>query len=240
MTALFSCENLSVSFGAVRAVQPVSFSLLPGENAGLAGANGAGKTTLFNLITGFCPPDTGRMFFQGRPLRGSPSAFARRGLARTFQNLRLFPGITVRDQIRAAYCACGRKGPEPETLLRKTPLGPWAEKTPEDLPYGMKKLCELLRCAATGAALICLDEPAAGMNADEKKALARLLVRLQDQFPLQYFIIEHDLSFLRSVCPRLLVMEKGVLIDDGPAGAVLKDPSVRASFLGSRPALREK
>ncbi len=248
---LLEVDGLSKHFAGLRAVDDVSFRVAPGELLGLIGPNGAGKTTLFNCIAGALAPTAGRVAFDGHPIAGvDPTRIARVGLARTYQNLRVFPDITVFDNISAG--AIGRLG----TSLWDTLL-PWrgrhrdeaiAAATLEalaafdllayaDLPagnlsYGQKKSLEIARALSLHPKLLMLDEPAAGLNHTETAELAERIVALRAR-GLTIVLVEHDMPMVMRICDRIIVLDSGRLIGDGTPAAIRQDPQVRAAYLGN-------
>ncbi|MBQ4102558.1 MAG: ABC transporter ATP-binding protein [Oscillospiraceae bacterium] len=229
---LLEARGLSRRFGGLLAVDNISFSLQKGENIAFAGANGAGKTSLFDLLTGFSHPTEGEILIREQRMPSDPVSFVRAGVARTFQNLQLFPDQTVKEQLQTAYLACNKRGPKTSELLHLAGLWKERDRSVLSIPYGSQKICELLRALATGADLIFLDEPAAGMNQWEKEQFILLLQKLKGRYGVQFAIIEHDISFLSALCPRVLILERGRLLADGPPENIFSLPKVRASFLG--------
>ena len=231
-------EGLVKSFGGVRALKGVSFHLEEGELLGLAGGNGAGKTTLFNVISGLISPDCGSLTLSmgGRTLSAvgkSPCTLARAGICRTFQNLRLFPHLTVEEHLLAAGGRSSSPIP-PKILLEMTGLSSFRNCLPSSLSYPDRRKLEFARAIATGGRLLLLDEPAAAMNHTESLALAVLIREIISELPysLSLLVIEHDMEFLRRLCGRMYVMEEGEILACGPCDAVLSNPTVQRALFG--------
>jgi len=244
---LLEIDNVTRSFGGNRAVDGVSLALAAGELAGLIGPNGAGKTTLFNLVAGALPVHGGAIRFQGERLR-SPVAACRAGLARTFQNVRLFRDLTVLENVMAGMGGLGfvaatlrlRRTRNEERLRRKKAyylledagIGELADRRAADIPFGQQRLVEIARALATRPQLLLLDEPAAGLNRTEVTALAGLIRRIWDG-GTAVLLVEHDMQLVMGLVPRLIVLESGRKIADGSPAAVRADPAVRAAYLGT-------
>jgi branched-chain amino acid transport system permease protein len=249
---LLRAENICVRFGGVQALQHVSLFVNPGEIVSIIGPNGAGKTTLLNAISGFIKPQSGSVVFRGHDLtKRSVEIRARQGMARTFQTPRLLPTLSVQDNIvQAAHSTFEstifsvmlgfRKHRQEERkaldesiqLMEALGLSDIAGQNPADLPYGIQRKCEIARCLALHPSLILLDEPAAGMNNSETRELADLLLRIRD-LGLTLVIIEHDMSIVRKVSDRVIAMDRGEVISDGDADAVLSNETVVRSYLGN-------
>ncbi len=251
--AILRVENVSRHFQGLRAVDDVSFSIARGELVGLIGPNGAGKTTLFNVIAGALPATAGSVLFEDRTLAGCDSAdIARRGIARTYQNLRVFPDITVFDNVSVG--AAGRHGislasallpglsrkrdaaiaADTIAALDRFGLAGAADQLAGNLAYGQKKLLEIARALALGPKLLLLDEPAAGLNANETAALADL-VRGLAAGGLTILLVEHDMPMVMRICDRIVVLESGRKIADAAPAAIRGDAAVRAAYLGDAP-----
>jgi len=250
--ALFYAEGLAKRFGGLQAVDDFAVEVYPGEIVGLIGPNGAGKTTVFNLITGLERPDRGTLYFQREFITGLPAhQIARRGLARTFQNIRLLRHLTVLENVKVAYhCHLRytlleaalrlprfRRGEREITsksmeFLDLLGLADVAGKLAGDLPYGKRRRLEIARALATEAELLLLDEPAAGLNPAETAELAALIRRLRDEFHVTLLLIEHDMKLVMSLCDRVVVLNFGRVIATGTPEHVRRHPDVIAAYLG--------
>lgn len=250
--ALFYAEGLSKRFGGLQAVDDVSLEIRTGEIVGLIGPNGAGKTTVFNLITGLEKADRGELYFRREFITGLPAhRIARRGLARTFQNIRLLRHLSVLDNVKIAYhnhirynlveaalrlpkfrrveAEIERKARE---FLELLGLAELADEPAGGLPYGQRRRLEIARALATEAELLLLDEPAAGLNPAETCELSGLIRRLRDEFGVTILLIEHDMKLVMSLCDRVVVLNFGKVIASGPPAEVRRNPEVIAAYLG--------
>lgn len=240
--------NVSVNFGGVKAVSDMTLVVRPGEIVGLIGPNGAGKTTLIDAATGFVNISAGEIRFDDIILtKLGPSARARAGLSRSFQSLELFDDLTVLDNLRAAserrdIAAFVTDAVYPKTVELTPParaaivdfaLAPYLFKTPNELPYGIRRLVGIARAVATGASIVALDEPAAGLDANESRELGVLLRRLTDDWGMGVLLVEHNLDLVLSLCDRVYAMEFGQLIAEGRPTEVRTNPAVIRSYLGS-------
>jgi branched-chain amino acid transport system ATP-binding protein len=249
---LLSLEKVDKVFGGLRAVREVSFELEPRSIFGLIGPNGAGKTTLFNVITGVYRPDGGRIRFDGGDIGGLPPArVAERGIARTFQNIRLFRAMTVEENVMVAGHKLHRAGllsailrtsayasdesalgARARELLELLGLGAHAKDVAGSLPYGSQRRLEIARALMLGPKLLLLDEPAAGMNSSEARELERQLRSLRDQLGVAIVLVEHNMSVVMSVCERIHVVDHGETIAEGTPSEIKSHPRVLAAYLG--------
>ena len=250
--SLLEIDRLSKRFGGLKAVSEVTFNVDEGEVVGLIGPNGAGKTTVFNLITGIVPLDSGTITFLGKNLSGmSPHDVARGGIARTFQNIRLFRNMTVLDNVRAAFhCSlkygmaqaalhgkafsASEKGvlEQSEATLHRFGLLDKADQMAVNLPYGSQRRLEIARALALSPKLLLLDEPAAGMNPNEIVSLIDLIRSVRDEFKVTILLIEHQMGLVMRLCERIVVMDFGQIIAEGLPHEVRANPLVLEAYLG--------
>jgi branched-chain amino acid transport system ATP-binding protein len=250
---ILQIEHLSKAFHGLQAVSEYHLALREGEILGIIGPNGAGKTTIFHLITGFLKPSLGRIRFLGHDITGaSPPLIARLGLARTFQNIRLFDKLTVLENVTVAAQLHTRynlaevlaswpsfRGKERRVadeslaLLDLLGLADQRERRAEALPYGDKRRLEIARALATRPKVLLLDEPAAGTNPHESDQLHQLILTLRQQFSLTVVLVEHDMRLVMNLCERLQALSYGKIIAVGTPEAVRQHPQVIESYLGS-------
>jgi len=235
MTALLEIEGLGVSFGGVTALEDVALSVAAGEIRALVGPNGAGKSTLVNCVTGYQPRHDGRVRVAGRSLTGlPPHRIARMGVARTFQTPELFPRLTVAQNLAVSdFATGGRRAP---ALLRRLSLEAIADSPAADISYGQMRLLELARALALGPELLLLDEPAAGLTAEEVDALVTLLRGMAGEGALTILLIEHNMAMVAAVADSVTVLDYGRVLVEGEPETVLSDPRVVAAYLGEEEA----
>ncbi len=250
--SLLTLDKATIRFGGLVAVNEVSFAIEKGDLFGLIGPNGAGKTTCFNLITGVYCPTSGHISFKGNEITGTPSnKVASLGIARTFQNIRLFPALSVLENVvvggflrhhtglfgALAYLPSSinetkRLKEEAFKLLEILDLEDVADTRSADLPYGKQRRLEIARAMATQPELLLLDEPAAGMNPLESEELMKTVRKLRDEHGKTVLLIEHDMKFVMNLCEKIFVLDHGEQIAYGGPGEVRNDPKVIAAYLG--------
>jgi branched-chain amino acid transport system ATP-binding protein len=249
---LFSAEHLTMIFGGLTAVDDFSLRLQEEELIGLIGPNGAGKTTIFNILTGVLKPTQGRIFFRGEEMTGlKPNVINRRGIARTFQNIRLFQDLPVIENIMISYhgrlhssfMGAVLRTPlyhreEKEmtegamTMLRRVRLAGFANERAGALSYGQQRRLEIARALATYPKLLLLDEPAAGMNPQETQELMDFTLEIKEDFKLTILLIEHDMRVVMGICQWIKVLDHGETIAEGTPKEIQKNPQVIAAYLG--------
>ncbi len=251
MTAMLEATDISKRFSGIAALVDVSLEVGAGELVGLIGPNGAGKTTLFNCLAGVIDPDGGRVRLDGRDLRGmAPFRRARLGVARTFQRIELFGGLTVREHLLVADRAQRRRGglwrdltarskpsadeqARAEAVLELVGLQAEADAPAQSLPLGRGRLVELARALVCQPRLLFLDEPSSGLDGHETMAMAEVLEQVQSEREVAILLCEHDVPFVERLAARTYVLDCGKLIAEGLTREVLADPAVRMAYLGA-------
>jgi branched-chain amino acid transport system ATP-binding protein len=255
---VFNVEGLSKQFGGLAALSDYRLALEEGTILGLIGPNGAGKTTAFNLLSGVLEPTAGRIALHGTDLTGAgPEAFALAGIGRTFQNSRLFRDLAVWENVAVGLhmregpgwlatvlgLAAARRGEAAiraasRDFLALVGLADQAYRRAGELAYGLQRKVEIARALATRPSVLLLDEPAAGMNPVETEALTVMLrdlagtLRTEAGAPLTMIVVEHDMRMVMSLCTRIQVLNRGVLLAEGPPRAIQEDPAVLEAYLG--------
>ncbi|TQR15412.1 ABC transporter ATP-binding protein [Psychrobacillus soli] len=249
---LLEVKNTGIQFGGLKAVQNLNMVLNQGELVGLIGPNGAGKTTSFNLLTGVYVPTEGDILLNGERINGLPPfKVTRKGVSRTFQNIRLFNELSVLDNVKVAYHSiakhsiissilrlpshfAGEKEMEEKSIefLKIFSLDKYKDELAKNLPYGQQRRLEIARALAANPKLLLLDEPAAGMNPQETKDLMDLIAFIRDKFDLTILLIEHDMNLVMGVCERIYVLDHGQLLAEGSPEEIRNHPKVIEAYLG--------
>ena len=252
MTALLEVKNLGISFGGLRAVNNFEITIEKEQLYGLIGPNGAGKTTVFNLLTGVYRPDSGKVILAGKDITGKKiTEINKEGIARTFQNIRLFKQLSVLDNVKVGlhnnhhyntlegifhlprYRTVEKEMNEKAMeLLKVFDLDKEAGYQAANLPYGKQRKLEIARALATDPKLLLLDEPAAGMNPNETGELMETIRFVRDQFHMTILLIEHDMKLVSGICEQLTVLNFGEVLAQGETSEVLNDPQVITAYLG--------
>ncbi|PWU15606.1 MAG: high-affinity branched-chain amino acid ABC transporter ATP-binding protein LivG [Bdellovibrio sp.] len=249
---LLEVRNISMRFGGLKAIDQLSFSIAPGDLIGLIGPNGAGKTTVFNVVTGIYQPTFGEVVFDNHSLNDlEPYQVSRLGLTRTFQNIRLFQDLSVLENILTAAAQHVSYGLADAVLhtrrfetqekanldLAMSLLSIFHLEDKKDapataLPYGEQRKLEIVRALATKPKMICLDEPAAGMNHSETEELMKTIAQIRERFKLTVLLIEHDMKLVMGICERIIVLDHGIKIEEGPPEKIQNSKKVIEAYLG--------
>jgi branched-chain amino acid transport system ATP-binding protein len=232
--AILTVNRLSKYFGGICAVNDVDMVINDGEIVGLIGPNGAGKTTIFNLLTGIYAPTSGNICLDKRRIEGLPNyKIARLGISRTFQNIRLFGCLSVFDNLKVAASINKIDLERIDEILKLIGLYEKKDVIVKNLPYGEQKYAEIGRSLATGASMLFLDEPAAGLNPHETDALSKLICQIKEKYNLTIVLIEHDMSLVMSICQRIYVLDFGSMIATGTPNQIKSNQAVIKAYLGS-------
>lgn len=249
---MLECKNLGIQFGGLKAVDSFNLNIEKGMLYGLIGPNGAGKTTVFNLLTGVYKPTTGTIRLDGKLINGkTPTQINNAGIARTFQNIRLFSNMSVLDNVKVALhekvkypllasmthmFGFNKKEKEMDELatdiLKVFSLDDKSDTLSGNLPYGEQRKLEIARALATSPSLLLLDEPAAGMNPNETEELMETIRQIRDRYNLTILLIEHDMKLVAGICEKLSVLNFGMELASGTPSEVLNNPEVITAYLG--------
>lgn len=252
MSVMLETKNLGISFGGLKAVDGLSLKINKGQLYGLIGPNGAGKTTAFNLLTGVYKPTMGNFFLDGERLTGNTTIdINKKGIARTFQNIRLFKNLTVLDNVKSGlhnefkystlagvlklpsyYKKENEMNEKAMELLKVFGLEEEKDRIASNLPYGKQRKLEIARALATSPKLLLLDEPAAGMNPNETQELMDTIRFVRDHFDMTILLIEHDMKLVSGICEEVTVLNFGTVLAQGRTNEVLNDPEVVKAYLG--------
>jgi branched-chain amino acid transport system ATP-binding protein len=252
VSAILEVKGLGISFGGLKAVSGFNLALNPGSLQGLIGPNGAGKTTVFNLLSGIYRADTGTFLLSGKELRGfSPARICQAGIARTFQNIRVFPHLSVLEnvlvgfhqKVQYGYVASFLRTPRfideekkwqgaALQLLERVGLSSKATESASGLSYGNQRRLEIARALATQPKVLLLDEPAAGLNTTEKADLMNLIAKIRQDFGVAILVIEHDMKLIMGICENITVLDHGEVIAVGEPKLIQSNPKVIEAYLG--------
>lgn len=247
----FCINNISISFGGLEAVKDFSMKMKKSEIIGLIGPNGSGKTTLLNIITGLYKPKKGEIFFLNHKINGlKPHIIGTLGISRTFQNIRLFENLTVKENVLIGRHSILRSNlftdlfslkykieieknaeQEIDEILKKFDMSKFKDRISSNLPYGIKRKLEITRAFASNPKLLLLDEPSAGMNAQETRDLIKIIKKISEN-NIGVLLIEHNIKMVMNICKRIVVMEEGKKIAEGNPNHVKNDPKVKEAYLG--------
>ncbi len=250
--ALLKTDHITMRFGGLTAVDDFYLEIEPGEIVGLIGPNGAGKTTVYNMVTGIYTPTENNVYFKGEDITGmKPDKIAKKGIARTFQNIRLLENLSVLDNVMIGTHLHLKSGlfsavfrlpdyvkeenglyEKSMELLEKVELVEYADEKAGSLPYGQQRRLEIARALATDPELLLLDEPAAGMNPQESKDLVEFIRQIRDEFDITIFLIEHDMKVVMGISERILVLDYGKTIAEGNPDEIKNNPEVIKAYLG--------